>query len=88
VVAAGPRLAAVWQAQYTEPPGGAAARVAAAGPGKGTWAEAYRRVPPGTSRRHALGMLFSLGIVTKKDEGVGGDNMQQLDPSVGKWLCI
>jgi len=26
----GPRLAFVWQAQYTEPPGGAAARVAAA----------------------------------------------------------
>ena len=28
----GPRLAFVWQAQYTEPPGGAAARVAAAWP--------------------------------------------------------
>ena len=32
----GPRLAAVWQAQYTEPPGGAAARVVAA------WAAARR----------------------------------------------
>ena len=31
VAAAGPRLPFVWQAQYTEPPGGAAARVAAAG---------------------------------------------------------
>ena len=30
--AAGPRLAFVWQAQYTEPPDGAAARVGAAGP--------------------------------------------------------
>ena len=32
LVAAGLRLAVVWQAQYTEPPGGAAARVVAAGP--------------------------------------------------------
>jgi len=31
VVAAGQRLAVVWQARYTEPPGGAAARVVAAG---------------------------------------------------------
>jgi len=31
VAAAGPRLPFAWQAQYTEPSGGAAARVAAAG---------------------------------------------------------
>ena len=32
MAAAGPRLPLAWQVQYTEPPGGAAAHVAAAGP--------------------------------------------------------
>ena len=43
---AGPRLAIVWQAQCTEPSGGAGARVGAAGPRLAVvWQEQYIEPP-------------------------------------------
>ena len=50
--AAGPRFAAVWQAQYREPSGGAAARVVAAGPRfAAVWQAQYREPSGGAAAR-------------------------------------
>ena len=47
---AGPRLPFAWQAQYTEPPGQAAARVAAAGPRLAVvWQAQYTETPGGAA---------------------------------------
>ena len=51
---AGPRLPFAWQAQYTEPPGQAAARVAAAGPRLAVvWQAQYTETPGGAAARIA-----------------------------------
>ena len=51
LVRAWPRLAVVWQAQFTEPPAGAAARVAAAGPQLASCGRQYTERPGGAAAR-------------------------------------
>ena len=60
----GPRLPLAWQAQYTEPPGRAAARVAAAGAAAAFGVQAQYTEPPGraAARVAAAGAAAAFGV--------------------------